>query len=623
MDETNVVIGKDQIMAAQEVLDKYRQGKQSIDQKATSNQEWWRLRHWDQIADVNDQKKNEEKPVSAWLFNSIINKHADIMDNFPKPNILPRTEQDVEEAEMLSEIIPIMLEQNDYEDVYDTCAYEFVIDGGAITGVFWDATANNGAGSNIVKNVDVHNVFWEPGVNDIQDSANFFNVSLEDADTMKIAYPEHADEIEPMDSGMIAKYIHDDNVDTTDKVEVVDWYYKKTVMVAGVEDDEGNVLYESPKTVLHYVKYCCDVVLYSSEDDPDYAESGYYQHGLYPFVVRRLYPVKDTPWGFGFVDVMKSPQKYIDVVDQAILKNTMMMATPRFFVKRSTDINTEDFADWSKPFIEVSGGDLEGNVLPVSVVAVPDAAIGYQEKKVNELKETSGNRDFSQGSTVSGVTAASAIASLQEAGSKIPRDINKKFYRGHQEEVRMMVENIKQFAEQPQTFRVDNANGGFSFVTYDNSKIKDSIFDIKIVAEKQSPFSRAAQNETAKEMYGMGMFSPEMTLPALTCIDMMEFEGKDKVKENIQNNSAILQQLEQLKGIILTLDEMIPGLAMQAGLIDPAVVEEQAGAQRAEVQMQRPEGTAEERAARQTYENDTTRTAKARQKAARQASIGG
>lgn len=615
------IIGKDEIAEAMQVLDKYKQGKASIDQKATTNQEWWRLRHWDQI-EQRKETQDDEKPVSAWLFNSIINKHADIMDNFPKPNILPRTEQDVQEAETLSQVIPIMLEQNDYEDVYSTCAFEFIIDGGAITGVFWDATANNGAGSNLIKNVDVHNVFWEPGINDIQDSANLFNVSLEDAETMRIAYPMYADQIQPMDSGMVAKYIHDDNVDTSEKVEVVDWYYKKTVMVAGVEDDEGNVLYQSPKTVLHYVKFCCDVVLYSSEDDPDYAEAGYYQHGLYPFVVRRLYPVKDTPWGFGFVDVMKSPQKYIDIVDQAILKNTMMLATPRYFIRKSAEINPDVFADWSQPFIPVSGGSLADQVYGVEVSSVPNAAIAYQESKVNELKETSGNRDFSQGSTVSGVTAASAIASLQEAGSKIPRDINKAFYRGHQEEVRMMVENIKQFAEQPQTYRVDNPDGGYNFITYDNSKIRDSIFDIKIVAEKQSPFSRAAQNETAKEMYSMGMFAPEMSLPALSCIDMMEFEGKDKVKENIQNNSMVMQELDRLKALILQLDEVMPGLAMQAGLIDPQAVEEQAMAQRAQAGPAL-EGTAEDRAARKASKTDTARTAAARKRAATQASIGG
>ena len=54
--------------------------------------------------------------------------------------------------------------------------------------------------------------------------------------------------------------------------------------------------------------------------------------------------------------------------------------------------------------------------------------IEMRNAKIEELKETSGNRDFSQGSTTSGVTAASAIAALQEAGSKLSRDMIKGSY---------------------------------------------------------------------------------------------------------------------------------------------------------------------------------------------------
>ena len=614
------VIGEDQIKRANEILSKYKQGKQSIDRKATSNQMWWRLRHWDEIKE-GQAVPSEQEPVSAWLFNSIINKHADIMDNFPAPNILPRTEQDVAEAESLSEIVPIMLEQNKYDLVYSRAAYDYLIDGGAITGVFWDATANGGAGSNMIKNVDVHNLFWEPGIDDIQDSRNLFNVTLEDADVMKAAYPEHAEELEPQDTGMVEKYVHDDNVDTDQKVEVVDWYYKKVVMVAGIEDDRGNVLYANPKTVLHYVKYCNDTVLYASEDDPEYAEAGYYQHGMYPFVIRPLYPVKDSPWGFGFIDVMKSPQKFIDVVDSAILKNAMMKAKPRFFVKRQAEIDTDKFADWSEPFVEVAGSNLEDLIKQIEIDTVPHAIMTYQQDKITELKETSGNRDFSQGSTMSGVTAASAIASLQEAGSKIPRDINKTFYRGHEQEVRMMVENIKQFMDQPQTYRVDDGAGGFAFITYDNSRIRDSIFDIKIVAEKQSPFSRAAQNETAKEMYSIGFFAPEQALPALACINMMEFEGKDKVRENIQRNSQVMQQMQAMAELITQLDMagIAPGAAAAVGLAPQEPMPQEAPPAPEQPEM---EGTAEERAARATHKNDTDMMARARMRAAQQASIG-
>ena len=38
------------------------------------------------------------EPTSGWLFNAIANKHADVMDNFPSANVLPREEGDRAEA---------------------------------------------------------------------------------------------------------------------------------------------------------------------------------------------------------------------------------------------------------------------------------------------------------------------------------------------------------------------------------------------------------------------------------------------------------------------------------------------------------------------------------------------
>lgn len=614
-------INTDSVKEAAELLQKYKEGKASVDQKATDNQEWWRLRHWAQMQRENQQAINDDKPASAWLFNSIINKHADIMDNFPKLNVLPREKDDIQEAEMLSKIIPVIHERNNDEDVYSQAGYDLIIDGGAITGVFWDNLANNGMGDIVKRNVDVHNLFWEPGISDIQKSANLFVVALEDVDALKNMYPQFAENIGPGDSGTVAKYLHDDNIDTTNKCEVVDWYYKKVVAVPTVINPEtGDVEFEAPKEVLHYVKFVGECVLYASENEPDYQNTGFYDHGKYPFVIRRLFPVKDTPWGFGFVDIMKSPQKYIDALDQCILKVAIMSSNPRWFVKKAADINMDDFADWSKTFVEVTGtGDLDGAMKQIDVDKIDGSVISHLMNKIEELKETSGNRDFSQGSTASGVTAASAIAALQEAGGKLARDINKIMYRGTKEEGQLEVELIRQFYNEPRSFRVDNSNGEFEFATYPGPEQKDSykssIFDIKTSAEKQSPFSRAAQNETAKEMYGLGMFNPEMAEQSLVCLDMMEFEGKDQVKENVQNNSAMMQRFQQMTMLIMQLDQTFPqlGLAAQVGLAAPRP--EPMPTPVAE----NPEGTAEERAANR--ETDTALTAKARRKAASQASI--
>ena len=609
----NIVIGNEQVKEAYQILQEYKQGKQTIDERATENQEWWRLRHCNYDKGTNESAALDEKPVSAWLFNSVINKHADIMDNYPKPNILPRAGDDEDEAQMLSKIVPVIFEQNDYEEVYSQKGYDLIIEGGCATSILWDSSKNNGMGDIAIKNADVHNLFWQPGKENIQESANFFSVKLQDVDSLKSQFPEVAERISAYNSGTTAEYIHDDNINTENDVEVIDWYYKKTIM-QDIVDEEGNVALSIPKTILHYCKFACDEVLFASENHPEYA-NGYYNHGMYPYVIRPLFPIKDSAWGFGFIDVMKSPQKYIDRLDQAILRGALIASNPRYWAKKNADIDMTKFTDLNNQIVEVASGDLGEAVRPMEMPNIPAFVVNQRDSKIEELKETSGNRDFSQGSTQSGVTAASAIAALQEAGSKLARDVNKIGYRSYRDETYLVVELVRQFYTEPREFRVDDENGKYSFEQY-TSTGKSAVFDIKITAEKQSPFSRAAQNETAKEMYGLGWFNPQMAEQALVSIDMMEFEGKDKIKQQIKDNSLLMQQVQAMMQVIMQADAMFPDLqlAAKAGLAEP-----QQMAPAPQGGGEQPQGTAEERAARK--ETDTTLTAKARMKAAQQASV--
>lgn len=615
------------------ILQEYKRGKASIDQKATDNQEWWRLRHWDVISGTNEGTKDGQDVGSAWAVNSILNKHADIMDSFPKPNVMPREADDEEEAAMLSKILPTLEEWNNAEEAYDEAGYDFLIDGTAITGVFWDSIKNDGLGDIVKSNVDIHNVFWQPGIKDIQDSKFFFNVALIDIDDAKSMYPELAEEIgqNGYDSGLVTKYIHDDEIDNSNSVECIDVYYKRLV-VQPVTMKRGNsdvdvVVHNAFKTVLHMATIVGGKCVFSSEDTEGY-ENGFYEHGKYPFVFRALFPIKDSPCGFGYLDIMKNPQRVIDQLDQAVLKNALMKAKPRWWAKKNANINVNDFADWNKEIVEVATGELGEAVKQIDVDPIPGSVITHLTNKIEELKETSGNRDFSQGSTASGVTAASAIAALQEAGSKLSRDVNKNLYRAAKKEYELEIELIRQFYTEDRTFRVDNRNGGHDFVSYSNKNIvprdvtlpdgttrhKRSIFDISISAEKASPFSRAAQNETAKELYGLGLFAPGNAQAALVCIDMMDFEGKDRVRMMIQNNDIMMQQYNQMAQLIV---QAMPQVAAQMGLIAPEEAMQRTGGMPPTDLIGK--GTAEERAARKS--TDDTRTANAREAARKTAGV--
>ena len=618
------VITSELVKQAEARREKYAKGKKSLDEKATANQKWWRGRHWSEIKKDNKSLEDAEKPTSAWLFNSIINKHADMMDNFPKPNVLPRSRDSQVDAEKLGKIIPVVLEQNGYQTTYSRKAYDYISDGTAITGVFWSNAKNDGMGDVAIRQIDIHNIFWKPGIEDIQESPEVFTVAAVDNDELVKMYPQMEGKVG--NDKTTVKYEADDSTDDSSMSEVVDWYYKVVEYEDVVIDESGTTL-PRPKTILHYCKYCNGEVLYSSENEG--LENGFYQHGKFPFVFQVMFPIKDYPAGFGYIDVMKEPQKYIDVLDQLLADNAFKVGTERYFVRRSLGLNVDDFSDYSKPFVEFDG-NLDDALKPIETATIPAFVLQYQTNKIEELKETSGNRDFSQGTTSGGVTAASAIAALQEAGSKLSRDMIRAAHNAFTEECYLVIELIRQFYTEPREFRIDDGKGGYEFVDYDNANIaaetsadgilkSKPIFDLQVTAEKKSPFSRAAQNEMAKELYSMGLFNPDMSEPALVCLDMMDFEGKDEIKKKIQDNSILIGRVQQMVGAIQAFDAAYPqfGLAQVAGL-------------QSEMQTQMPqqnqqsrgngdvdtEGTPEERAAK--TEGEATRVANARKKVAEQ-----
>ena len=537
-------IGEKEIAAAMETLQKYKQGKSNLEKRIIDNEQWFKLRHWEQMR--QDQgRPGELKSTSAWLFNSIINRHADAMDSYPKPNVLPREAGDRKEASILSSILPVVLERADFEQTYSSVWWYKLKAGTGVYGVFWNNDLENGLGDIDIRKLDLLNIFWEPGISDIQESRNLFIVKLVARDLLESQYPQVKGKT-GVDTINVAKYIYDDTVDTSDKVCVVDWYYK-------VGRPGGGHL-------LHYCKFADGNVLYASENDPQYRERGYYDHGKYPVVFDTLFEEEGTPAGFGYIDIMKNPQLYIDTLGEAICKNAVMHARPRFIMRNDAAVNEQEFLDGSADILHMGGSIDDTSFRQLEVAPIGAVALSTLQWKVDELKETSGNRDFSQGSTTSGVTAASAIAALQEAGSKTSRDMNKSGYRAFREIAYFCIDLIRQFYDEPRMFRIVGESGEEEYIQFDNRGIRDQpvnvmgvdgmrrpIFDIKVTAEKASPFSTVSQNELAKELYGMGFFNPQLADQALAALEMMDFESKDIIQRRIQANGTMMQQLALLQ----------------------------------------------------------------------------
>lgn len=544
------IITEREIKEAAETLRKYKAGKANLENRIVEEEMFWKGRHWEVFRKAGEKTK----PVSAWLFNTIVNKHADAMDSFPEATCLPREESDEESAKALTSIMPVVLERNEFEDVYSDNWWYKLKHGFCAYGVFWDNSAENGLGDISVKKIDILNIFWEPGIRDIEKSRNLFICDLVPVDILKEKYPRA--QISGGEQTQIKQYIHDDSIDTSDKALVVDWYYKK-----------GGKL--------HYCKFCEDNVLYSSENE---GIDSWYNDGEYPIVFDVLFPEEGTVFGFGFISIAKDPQLYIDTLDNLAMDNAVMSGKPRYFSKISAGVNEQEFLDWSKPIVHVEGDINEEKLRPISVPSLPSSVFKILEMKKEELKETSSNRDFNQGGTAGGVTSYSGIAILQEAGNKTGRDATRTSYRKFARIINKVIERMRQFYTEERVFRIVGETGVNEYVPFDSSKIGEQsigtvgenelfrkpIFDIIVKAQKQNPYSTLSNNETASNLYRMGFFAPENAQAALAALKLMTFEGKKEIEDYIRQGATLQNQLMQMQG---QMHQLIKENAMLRGAV--------------------------------------------------------
>lgn len=578
-------IGEEQARKAMDTLQKYRQGKSALEARVIASEDWWRMRSWQRIQKGNQE---DDKWTSAWLFNVIMGKHADAIAAYPAPAIRPREPDDREEAAKLSSVLPVILEQNDFEEVYSDSQWTKLKQGTLIWHVKWDSSKLNGLGDISVQQVDILSFFWEPGVRDLQKSKNIFLTEMVDNDLLVEKYPELRGKLNS-NPQIQQKYNTDDVINFDNKSMVVDWYYKK---------------YQNGRQVLHFAKLVGDTILQATENDteqrydtmtmPDgsivqqpvgkpMAETGLYDDGEYPFVVDALFPVEGSIAGYGYIDIGKSTQEQIDRMNQAIVKNAIMTTTPRWFKRSDGSVNEQEFADWTKPFVHVDGNLGQDSLQPIQVNMLNSNYIAILQNKIEELKWTTGNTDVNNGAASSGVTAASAIAALQEASGRSSKDSTKSAYRAYARMIRMVIERIRQFYDLPRQFRIIGQRGAEQFVQYSNQGLKPQtlygangqpdglrkpVFDIEVSAQKASEYASMAQNELALQFFQLGFFNPQMVDQTLATLDMMDFDGKDSIIQKVQENADLQQRLIEWQQLALALADrydpvMGEGLAQQ------------------------------------------------------------
>lgn len=475
----------------------------------------YRCGHW---KDIPMKDPDEPRPATPVIQSTVESIRADLMDQLPEAVITADTPENEAAAEALTAVIAENHRAGRFEREYANLLHDLLVGGYMVMEVGYDAEENNGIGAAFIRHADAHNVLFDPLAADIQDSRAIFKLAPYPAEWFRARYP---DKFEQM---------------TSDPVTVVP--RRDDYLSRGAENE--TLLLEcwerefDPKAHefrVHMVKLAGGIIL---EDSRTVKPEGYFAHGRYPFVVTPLFVRKGTALGYGFADLFETQQLYSDKLDQIILKNALMASHNKLLITGASGFDADDLRDWSK---EVHQGDSLGGVTWFPTPPLPAYIAGFAKSIRESIKEESGATDFSRGETYGGVTAASAIAALQEASGKRARMVARVAHGAFEEAVRLEIEVEREFCAFPRTVRLSDGrlaaftgNEMFTLTSLQNRLPIE--FAVTVKAQRESRFTVAAHNETILSLVRLGMVTPAVGL------ELMMFDGKRQALDLMKKEAA-------------------------------------------------------------------------------------
>lgn len=468
------------------------------------------------------------------LVSTFNNCVADQMDNVMEAVMTPETPKLQEVADDLNDIVRFVYEQNDYQAYHRQRVIDYLCTGTAVCEIMWDENMNFGKGEIRLSRVPIEQFLWDPAESDIQNARALMKVSWHPKSWYDDMYPEKgkyvdADENSDRAVGKIenqAKIFQDEP-----KAMLVEYWYREydastkkyKINLARVA---GGALLENHKNV--------------------------YKHGLYPFVLDVYSEIEGMPVGEGMVMQLAPMMRYINRYARYMDENIRASAKTRMLVRKTASLDQEAIEDWNRDVIEGNSIGEDSirylNSPPLSALA------GNQMLQMQmDLKQDSGQNQFARGETAGGVTAASAIASLQEAGSKQTRMRTEALKRGFKRITEQILWLISQFYKEGRIMLITGKNDLPKEVDMSASKympeggkaIKPPPYIVRVNVQRMNPATVGAQNQLYIDIFKM-CAQAQTPFPLSALIRMLNVDGKDRVLpviDAVEQQTAITNQL--------------------------------------------------------------------------------
>ena len=483
--------------------------------------EWERQDRNERLYRCEREPEEEREAIaprpSTPLVQSIVeNVQADVMDRFPEAVVLPESPEDEEIAEIVGALVAQNHDAQNFRAEYRKMCHDLLLHGWCVSESGFDARAYDGIGMGFIRHVDCRSILFDPEAEDPQDGRAVFKIQPVPVARLEETYPRYRGLFEADAYGADAPADRGVRRDRAKTALLIEYWWREF----------------DPRTQrfrVHIAKVAGHRLL---EDSRRSKPQGYLSEGRYPFTVTTMLRRKGSPLGLGFGDEFGAAQILADRLDRIILENAVMASKGKLLVTRASGFDVGDLRDWSR---EVHEGDSIAGVQWMQLPPLPQHVLSYVERIRQTAREESGANDFTRGTATAGVTAASAITALQEAGGKRSRMIARQLEESFREAVRLEIAFEREYGLFPRCVTVTR-DGRRIPVTFDTALLTrvtaaggkvPAEFFVSVRAVQEQPWQRQANNELMLRLMEAGAIPPRLA------VAQMSFEGRDAILREI------------------------------------------------------------------------------------------
>lgn len=541
----------------EKLFEKAKKHRSKYDEKWLDRYKMFRGRQWSE-----QRPSYRHSEVINMIFQTIQSQVPIMMDSRPRFEYLPQEPSDREIAEIINDVAESDWMRGNWQFQLTETVYDSHIYGTGLSELFFDEEAQDGVGGIGFKSADPFYCFPDPNALNVNSKSNYFIYAEPvDVEVERKKYPEKGKYFKP-DLGDLLQ---------GDKTDISLVKFKSPVDTATVL--EGTSAYDlgSKDHALKIICYLKDDA-YDEEKKETLSADGSaqveyiqklkypngrkivivggvvcedgpnpYDDGLYPFGRLVNYIDPRSFWGISEIEQLEGPQKTFNKLVSFALDVLTLMGNP---VWKVSDPSVDTDLITNRPGLVIECEDTN-KVVREEGVSLQPFVLQLIDRMRDWFDGISGQSDVTQGIQPTGVTAAAAISSLQEAAQTRLRQKARNMDAYLQDIGQMYLSRVFQFYTAPKVVRLTNNQNAEKYFKFHveslegdqkrmhvrpylenpetgqmlpgEAKVYDirGKFDVKVTTGSSLPFAKAEKAGQAYKLFELGIIDEEEVLKSV------------------------------------------------------------------------------------------------------------